>query len=299
MQCVTFQKGQVNHINVEEIYEESDAVAGKFKLNSIPALVLFDTGASHSFISKAFVDTNGFPTENIGCPIKLSSPGGDMVVSLGCRDLVIEFGKHKFPVSLIILDSQGLDVILGMDWMTKYEGVLDCANHTVALTTPEKKRIKFKSNFESKGSKLNSLKGVSSVPIVYPDVFPEELPGMPPNRDVEFLIDLLPGSGPIAKRPYKMSVDALKELKKQLGEQLQKGFIQPSSSSWGAPVLFVEKKDRSQRLCIDYRSLNEVTIKNKYPLPRINDLFDQLEGACVFSKIDLRSGYFQLKIREQ
>src|SRR3954471_19102704 len=102
----------------------------------------------------------------------------------------------------------------------------------------------------------------NGVPIVseYPDVFPEELPGMPPDRDVEFLIDLLPGSGPIAKRPYKMSVDELKELKKQVREQLQKGFIQPSSSSWGAPVLFVEKKDRSQRLCIDYRSLNEVTI---------------------------------------
>ena len=121
---------------------------------------LFDTGASHSFISKAFVDRNGFPTENIGCPIKVSSPGGDMIVSLGCRDLVIEFGKHKFPVSLIILDSQGLDVILGMNWMTKYEGVLDCANRTVALTTSEKKRIRFKSNFESKGSKINSLKGV-------------------------------------------------------------------------------------------------------------------------------------------
>src|SRR5215216_6554435 len=144
-----------------------------------------------------------------------------MIVSLGCRDLVIEFGKHKFLVSLIILVSQGLDVILGMDWMDKYEGELDCANRTVALPTPEKKRIRFKSNFESKGSKLNSLKGVSidSVPIVseYPDVFPEELPGMPPDRDVEFLIDLVPGSGPIAKRPYKMSVDELKELKKQLG----------------------------------------------------------------------------------
>src|SRR4051812_37585731 len=298
-----FQKGQVNHINVEGIYEEPDVVAGKFRLNSIPAFVLFDTGASHSFISRAFVDKNGFPTENIGCHIKVSSPGGDMIVSLGCRDLVIEFGKHKFPVSLIILDSQGLGVILGMDWMTKYEGVPDCANRTVTLTTPDNKSIRFKSNFESKGSKLNSLKGViiDSVLIVreYPDVFPEELLGMPPDRDVEFLIDLLPGSGPIAKRPYKMSIDELKELKKQLGERLQKGFIQPSSSSWGAPVLFVEKKDRSQRLCIDYRSLNEVTIKNKYPLPRINDLFDQLEGARVFSKIDLRSGYFQLKIREQ
>src|SRR4051812_18306823 len=93
------KKGQVNHINVEEIYEEPDAVAGKFRLNSIPAFVLSDTGASHSFISKAFVDRNGFPTENIGCPIKVSSPGGDMIVSLGCRDLVIEFGKHKFLVS--------------------------------------------------------------------------------------------------------------------------------------------------------------------------------------------------------
>ena len=174
-----------------------------------------------------------------------------MIVNSGCHDLVIEFGKYKFPVNLIILNSQGLDVILGMDWMTKHKGVLDCANHTVTLTTLENKRIRFKTNFGSKGSKLNSLKGVSidSVPIVseYPDVFPKELPGMPPNRDVEFLINLLPGSGPIAKRPYKMSVDELKELKKQLGEQLQKGFIQPSSSSWGAPVLFVEKKDRSQR----------------------------------------------------
>src|SRR3954463_8238480 len=126
-----FQKGQVNHINVEEIYEESDAVAGKFKLNSFPALVLFDTGASHSFISRAFVDKNGIPTENIGCPIKVSSPDGEMIVSLGCRGLVIESGKYKFPVSFIILDSRGLDVILGMNWMTKYEGVIDCAYHTV------------------------------------------------------------------------------------------------------------------------------------------------------------------------
>src|SRR3954467_6788933 len=122
---------------------------------------------------------------------------------------------------------------------------------------------------------------------------------MPPDHDIEFLIDLMPGTGPIAKRPYKMDVDELKELKKKLKEQLEKGFIQPISSSWGAPVLFVMKKDASKRLVIDYHSLNEVTIKNKYPLPRINDLFDQLEGARVFSKIDLRPGYFQLKIREQ
>ena len=143
--------------------------------------------------------------ETIGCPIKVSSPGGEMIVNSGCHELVIEFGKYKVPVNLIILNSQGLDVILGMDWMTKYKGVLDCANHTVTLTTPDNKRIRFKTNFEPKGSKLNSLKGVSidSVPIVseYPDVFPEELPRMLLDGDVEFLIDLLPGSGPIAKRP--------------------------------------------------------------------------------------------------
>jgi hypothetical protein len=147
---------------------------------------------------------------------------------------------------------------------------------------------------------VNSLKGVSleDVRVVkeYPDVFLEELPGMPPDRDVEFLIDLMPGTGPIAKRSYKMDVDELRELKKQLREQLDKGFIQPTSSSRGAVVLFVEKKDTSKRLVVDYRSLNEVTIKNKYPLPNINDLFDQLKGAKVFSKLDLRSGYFQLKI---
>ncbi|KAK1618870.1 hypothetical protein QYE76_024387 [Lolium multiflorum] len=128
---------------------------------------------------------------------------------------------------------------------------------------------------------------------------PDAVIGLPPDRDVEFLIELLPGTGPIAKRPYKMDVEELKELKKQLKEQIEKGFIRPSSSSWGAPVLFVEKKDSSKRLVMDYRSLNEMTIKNKYPLPNINDLFDQLKGAKVFSKIDLRSGYFQLKIREE
>jgi hypothetical protein len=132
----------------------------------------------------------------------------------------------------------------------------------------------------------------------YSDVFLEELPGMPPDRDIEFVIDLIPRTPPIAKRPYRMAASELAELKKQLGELQQSGFIRPSSSPWGAPVLFVKKKDGSMRVCVDYRALNEVTIKNKYPLPRIDDLFDQLKGAKYFSKIDPRSGYHQLKIRE-
>ena len=131
----------------------------------------------------------------------------------------------------------------------------------------------------------------------FADVFPDELLGMPLDRDIEFLIVLLPGTAPIAKRPYRMGVNELEELKKQIKELLEKGFIRPSSSSWGAPIIFVDKKDSTMRMCVDYRSLNEVTIKNKYSLPRIDDLFDQLKGACVLLKIDLQSGYHQLKIR--
>ena len=150
---------------------------------------------------------------------------------------------------------------------------------------------------------MNALTGVvqEEVPVVkyFPDVFPEELPGMPPDRDIEFLIELLPGTGPILKRPYRMPAKDLVEIKNQIKELLDKGYIRPSSSPWGSPVLLVEKKDGSLRMVVDYRGLNEVTIKNKCPLPMINDLFDRLQGAKVFSKIDLRSGYHQLKIRDR
>jgi hypothetical protein len=132
----------------------------------------------------------------------------------------------------------------------------------------------------------------------FPDVFSEELLGMPPDRDIEFVIELMPGTTPIYKSPYRMATLQLAELKEHIKELLEKGFVRPSSSPLGAPVIFVPKKDGTQRLCMDYRVLNEVTIKNKYPVPRIDDLFDQLHGACVFSKIDLQSGYHQLKIRE-
>ena len=115
--------------------------------------------------------------------------------------------------------------------------------------------------------------------------------------EILIFVDLESGTRPISIPPYRMAPAELRELKEQLQELLNKGFIRPSASPWGAPVLFVKKKDGSFRMCIDYRQLNKVTIKNKYPLPRIDDLFDQLQGACVFSKIDLRSGYHQLKIR--
>jgi hypothetical protein len=146
---------------------------------------------------------------------------------------------------------------------------------------------------------IEEIKPSEAINVVseFSNVFPEELPGMPPERKVEFAIEFILGTAPISKRAYRVSRPELVELKKQIDELSDKGYIRPSTSPWAAPVLFMEKKDGKKRMCIHYRSLNKVTIKNKYPLPRIEDLFDQLRGASVFSKIDLRSGYHQLRIR--
>ncbi|KAJ0556179.1 putative nucleotidyltransferase, Ribonuclease H [Helianthus annuus] len=143
--------------------------------------------------------------------------------------------------------------------------------------------------------------GVKDVPVVreFPNVFPDDIPDLPPSRDIDFRIDLNPGANPIARAPYRLAPSEMRELSSQLQELLDIGFIHPSTSPWGAPVLFVKKKDGSFRMCIDYRELNKLTIKNRYPLPRIDDLFDQLQGATCFSKIDLRSGYHQLRIQEE
>jgi hypothetical protein len=131
----------------------------------------------------------------------------------------------------------------------------------------------------------------------YRYVFSEEVPGLPSRRDIDFSIELAPGAVPVSRTPYRMSTPKLVELKSQLKEMMDKGYIRPSMSPWGEPILFVKKKDGTLQLCIDYRQLNKVTIKNKYPLPRINDLFDQLGGAAIFSKIDLRFGYHHVQIK--
>ncbi|GKF61673.1 putative reverse transcriptase domain-containing protein, partial [Tanacetum coccineum] len=144
-------------------------------------------------------------------------------------------------------------------------------------------------------------KRLEDVPIVrdFPEVFYKDLPGLPPTRQVEFQIDLIPGAAPVARAPYRLAPSEMKELSDQLRELSDKGFIRPNSSPWGALVLFVKKKDGSFRLCIDYRELNKLRVKNRYPLPRIDELFDQLQGSNCYSKIDLRSGYHQLRVREE
>ncbi|KAL4018090.1 hypothetical protein IC575_021680 [Cucumis melo] len=211
----------------------------------------------------------------------------------------IEIAGHVIELTLLVLDMFDFDVILGMDWLAANHASIDCSRKKVAFNPPSLTSFKFK------GERSRSLPKVdvslSSEPVVrdYLDVFPEELPGLPPHREIEFVIELESGTVPISRASYRMALAELKELKVQLQEFLDKGFIRPSVSPWGAPVLFVKKKDGSMRLCIDYRELNKVTVKNRYPLPRIDDLFDQLQGATVFSKIDLRSGYHQLRIKDR
>ncbi|GJS53081.1 putative nucleotidyltransferase, ribonuclease H [Tanacetum coccineum] len=149
--------------------------------------------------------------------------------------------------------------------------------------------------------KKSDEKRLEDIPVVreFLEVFPEDLPGLPPVRQVEIQIDLMPGAAPVARAPYKLAPSKMQELSDQLQELADRGFIRPSTSPWGAPVLFVKKKDGSFRMCIDYRELNKLTVKNRYPLPRIDDLFDQLQGSSTYSKIDLRSGYHQLRVRDE
>jgi hypothetical protein len=183
-----------------------------------------------------------------------------------------------------------------MDWLRKYDRVILCAKRAIRLTKEDGTIVEFNAVIQvEQVCLLNKVQGTSLNEIriaqEYPNVFPEDLPSIPPDHDIEFIIELQPRMSPISMRSYRMPVNELVELKKQIAELQSKGFIHPSSSPWGAPVLFVEKKDKTQRMCVDYRSLNEVTIKNKYPLPRIEDLFDQMKGASIFLKIDLRSRY--------
>ncbi|RVW14025.1 Transposon Ty3-I Gag-Pol polyprotein [Vitis vinifera] len=215
-----------------------------------------------------------------------------VVASRMLRNCIVMIGYREMPVDLVLLDLQDFDVILGMDWLASYHASVDCFEKRVTLVFLVSLSLALKGSMWTDHC-------LEDIPIVreYPDVFLEDLSGLPPEREVEFTIDLVPGTSPMSKAPYRMAPVELKELKVQLQELLDKGFIRPSVSAWGTPVLFVKKKDGSMRLCIDYRELNKVTVRNKYPLPRIDDLFDQLQGAYVFSKIDLRSGYHQLRVR--
>jgi hypothetical protein len=298
---VQVRQGRVNFTTLSELPEGAPIITGTFSINHHPVIILFDSGATHSFINSKCgikISVDLYPTS--GAYI-ITTPGGKISSNQIYRKVPIQLGSNLIKIDLLLLDLEGMDVLLCMDWMTRHRVSLDIFSRTVEIDSPDHEpTILYLSQQEYNNSCAYAVEGIKlkDIPIVceYPDVFPNDLSGMPPDWDIEFVIELQPGTAPISKRPYRMPPNELAELKIQLQDLLDKGYIRPSASPWGCPALFV-KKDNSLRLCVDYRPLNAVTIKNKYPLPCIDIQFDQLAGAKVFSKIDLRSGYHQIKIR--
>jgi hypothetical protein len=299
---VQVRQGRLNFTTMANIPEGAPVMTGIFSVLNYPAIILFDSGASHSFISTRFSAKCQLPFHHTNGGITISTPGGRVATYQINRHVPIKFGSLIIKTTLLILGLDSVDIILGTDWLTRHQAVIDIATRAIEIHSPTcgETTLYLPNQGCTRSCAFTMIESpVEKIPVVcdYPDVFPDELPGMPPDRNIEFAIELQPGTAPISKRPYRMPPAELAELKKQLQELLDKGFIRPSTSPWGCPALFVKKKYESLRLCVDYRPLNTVTIKNKYPFPRIDVLFDQLVGAQVFSKIDLRSGYHQIKIR--
>ncbi|KAI3725205.1 hypothetical protein L1987_64983 [Smallanthus sonchifolius] len=284
---------------------DHDVASGTFVLDNTLVSVLFDSGASKSFISATFCKRVKYAVSILERAFSVETAEGRTArVTEVVDNSTIKIEGHRFPVRLFVMVLGGFDVVLVPDG-SKVEVFGDrdvpMPNVISMIKAADYLRRGCEAYLVYVIDKCKEVKELDDVPVVreYPEVFPEELPGIPPDREIEFRIDLVPDAQPVAKAPYRLAPVEMKELMAQLDELLEKGFIQPSISPWGAPVLFVKKKDGSMRMCIDYRELNKRTVKNKYPLPRIDDLFDQLQGASWFSKIDLRSGYHQLKVREE
>ncbi|GJS45781.1 putative reverse transcriptase domain-containing protein [Tanacetum coccineum] len=313
---------------------DNNVVTGTFLLNNRYASILFDTGADRSFVSTTFSSRIVITPTALDHDYDVELADGRIVgLNTIIRGCTLNFLNHSFNIDLMPVELGSFDVIIGMDWLAKYHAVIVCAEKIVRIPFGDEILIVRGDGSSNKhGTRLSIIsctkaqeylakgchvflanitatkdedkskgKRLEDVPVVreFPEVFPEDLPGIPPTRQVEFRIDLVPGAAPVARAPYRLAPSEMKELAEQLQELTDKGFIRPSSSPWGAPVLFVKKKDGSFRMCIDYRELNKLTVKNRYPLPRIDDLFDQLQGSSIYSKIDLRSGYHQLRVREE
>ncbi|GJV52879.1 putative reverse transcriptase domain-containing protein [Tanacetum coccineum] len=313
---------------------DSNVVTGTFLLNNRYASILFDTGADRSFVSTAFSSQMDITPSTLDHYYDVELANGRIIgLNTILRGCTLNLLNHPFNINLMPVELGSFDAIIGMDWLAKYQAIIMCAEKIVRIPWGNETLIVhgdesnqgyevrlyiisycktqeymqkecpiFLTHVTTKGTEDKSKeKRLEDIPIVqdFLNVFPEDLPGLPPTRQVEFQIDLIPGAAPVARAPYRLAPSEMKELSEQLKELSDKGFIRPSSSPWGALVLFVKKKDGSFRMCIDYRELNKLTVKNSYPLPRIDDLFDQLQGSSVYSKIDLRLGYHQLRVPEE
>nr|GEU41945.1 putative reverse transcriptase domain-containing protein [Tanacetum cinerariifolium] len=290
----------------DQAANSSGTVTGTLFMNGCVVFVLFDTGATYSVISVFLFKYINVPPTLLNYTLSISTPmRSQVVINREYHNCPLQVDDKIRSANLFSLDMYDFDIILGMDCLINHRATIVCHTKSVIFGDLDKPEFVYQ---DSQLGLLASLMDTSSDgpslethPFVqdFSDVFPEELPGIPPEREVEFGIELILGTQPIYKASYHMASIELKELKEQLQELLDLGFIRPSVSPWGALVLFVKKKQGSMRLCIDYHDPNRVTIRNRYLLHRIDDLFDQLQGAKFLSKIDLKSRYHQLRVKEQ
>ncbi|GJT62579.1 putative nucleotidyltransferase, ribonuclease H [Tanacetum coccineum] len=319
-------QGRAYMLKDRNAQQDPNVVTGMFLLNQHLVKVLFDSGADRSFISISLASKLNIPSITIDTFYNIEMADGNLVstntVIKGCTLTLL---SQPFKIDLMPIKLGSFDVVIGMDWLSKYRAKFLCDEKVVHIPIDgetliirgdrSKTRLNLIScikteKYISRGCQVFMIqvvekkadeKRLEDIPVVkeFPNVFPEDLPSIPPVRQVELQIDLIPEAAPIARTPYRLAPLKMQELSNQLQELTDQGFIRPSTSPWGAPVLFVKKKDGSFRMCIDYRELNKLTIKNRYPLPMIDDLFDQLQGSSIYLKIDLRSGYHQLRVRER
>ncbi|GJT70322.1 putative reverse transcriptase domain-containing protein [Tanacetum coccineum] len=317
-------QGRAYMLRDKNAHQDPNVVTGTFLLNQHLAKVLFDSRADRSFISISLASKLNNPSITIDTFYDIEMADGNLVstntVIKGCTLTLL---NQPFEIDLMPIKLVSFDVVIGMDWLSKYHAKILCDEKVVHIPIngetliirgdQSKTRLNLIScikteRYISRGcqvfmiqvmEKKSDEKRLEDIPVVkeFSDVFPE--PCLPPVRQVEFQIDLILGAAHVAQTPYRLAPSEMQELSNQLQELADQGFIRPSTSPWGAPVLFVKKKDGSFRMYIDYQELNKLTIKNRYPLPRIDDLFDQLQGSSVYSKIDLRSGYHQLRVRDE
>nr|GEU33041.1 putative reverse transcriptase domain-containing protein [Tanacetum cinerariifolium] len=294
-----------------------NVVTDSFLLNNRYARVLFDSSSDKSFVNSGLSHLIDIKMVRLNISYEVELADGKLVsTNTVLRGYTLNLPNKLFEVDLMPIELGTFDVIIGMDWLVKHNALIVYEKKEVHISVKGKMLVD-KGNCDVSQLKVVSCnkarkyiekgchlfiahaaekepkeKRLEDVPIIhdFPEVFPDDLPGLPPPGQVEFRIKLMPGVAPVARAPYRLASSELKELSDQLKELSEKGFIRPSSSPWGAPMLFVKKKDGSFRMCIHYRELNKLTVKNRYPLLRIDDLFDQLQGSSVYSKIDLQTG---------
>ncbi|GJX56838.1 putative reverse transcriptase domain-containing protein [Tanacetum coccineum] len=280
-------RGRAFMLGAEEARQDPNIVTGTFTLNNHFATTLFDSGANYSFVATTFIPLLGLEPSELDFRFEIEIASGQLVeidkVIKGCK---LEIEDYVFDIDLIPLGHGSFDVIIGMEWLSNYKAEIIFHEKVVRIPLPDGKVLRVlgerpeeKARFLM-GDKAGDKKQKEIVVVRdFPKVFPNDLSRLPPIHKIEFRIELTPEATLVAKSPYRLAPSELEELSGQLKELQHKGFIRPSSSPWGAPILLVKKKDGSFRMCIYYRELNKLTVKNRYPLPRINDLFDQLQGS--------------------